>query len=204
VSPLEFIPVAEDNGFILELGRFVLEQACTAAAAWQEGPALQVSVNLSARQILADDIVALVGDTLCRTGLSPDKLCLEITESQLMEDPDRARTVLSGLRALGVSLAMDDFGTGYSSLAYLKRFPVGTLKVDRSFVAGVADDADDAAIVAAVTALARALTLTTVAEGVETEEQAEALRRLGCDRAQGYLFARPAPLAEFLEGLPRG
>jgi diguanylate cyclase (GGDEF)-like protein/PAS domain S-box-containing protein len=195
VPPLEFVPVAEENGFILELGRFVLETACAAAASWPALDGLQVSVNLSARQLLNDDIVAVVRDVLGRTGLPPGRLCLELTESQLMEDPDRAGAVLAELRRLGVGLAMDDFGTGYSSLAYLKRFPVDTLKIDRSFVSGLAEDADDAAIVTAVLALARALGLRTVAEGVETEEQARALRRLGCGHAQGYLFGRPALLS---------
>jgi EAL domain-containing protein (putative c-di-GMP-specific phosphodiesterase class I) len=154
-------------------------------------------VNLSARQIAQPNIVDLVIAAMDEGGVEPSALCLEITETALMDDPDASLTVLSDLRALGVQLAIDDFGTGYSSLAYLKRFPVDVLKIDRSFVDGLGDDPEDTAIVTAIISMSRALGVDVVAEGVETRRQLEELRRLGCDRAQGYLFSRAAPPEEF-------
>ncbi|WP_217913477.1 putative bifunctional diguanylate cyclase/phosphodiesterase [Miltoncostaea marina] len=197
VMPGDFIPLAEDTGLITELGAIVLESACRQARAWGAGAArpVSVSVNLSGRELGAPGFVRSVADTLDATGLDPALLCLEITESMLMVDLQATLGALADLRALGVRLAVDDFGTGYSALAYLKTFPVHELKIDRSFVAGLERDPRDAAIVGTILALAEALGLSVVAEGVETEAQERRLRELGCRLAQGHRFARPA-LAE--------
>jgi EAL domain-containing protein (putative c-di-GMP-specific phosphodiesterase class I) len=205
VSPVEFIRIAEETGLIVRLGARVLELACVQTAAWRaehlDLAALQVAVNLSARQLSDPGLQATVQDVLLRSGLPADALWLEITESMLMDDPDGAIRVLQGLRELGVHLSIDDFGTGYSSLSYLRRFPVEELKIDRSFVVAMASDADDAAIVASVTALAHTLGLTVVAEGIETQAQLDSVRALGIDIAQGYLFSRPAVAADVLPAL---
>ena len=193
-----FIELAEDSGLILELGEWVLTEACRQAGIWQrERPdfPLTIRVNLSARQIAQPDLVDQVVSALSGAGIDASALCLEITETALMSDPAAGLKVLQDLRSLGVELAIDDFGTGYSSLSYLKRFPVDVLKIDRSFVDGLGDDPDDTAIVTAIISLGRALGLRLVAEGVETRRQLDELRRLGCDRAQGYMFARPRPAA---------
>ncbi len=207
VSPVEFIRVAEESGLIVRLGARVLELACVQTALWRathsELVALRVAVNLSARQLADPDLVATVEDVLARTGLPPDALWLEITESMLMADADGAIRVLQALREVGVHLSIDDFGTGYSSLSYLRRFPVEELKIDRSFVVAMAGSADDAAIVASVTALAHTLGLEVVAEGIETVEQLESVRALGIDVAQGYLFSRPASASDVLPALLR-
>jgi len=155
-----------------------------------------IRVNLSARQIAQPDLVNLVVEALAKGGIESSSLCLEITETALMADPAAGLKVLQDLRSLGVELAIDDFGTGYSSLSYLKRFPVDVLKIDRSFVDGLGDDPEDTAIVTAIISLGRALGLRVVAEGVETERQLAELRRLGCDRAQGFMFARPGPAGQ--------
>jgi EAL domain-containing protein (putative c-di-GMP-specific phosphodiesterase class I) len=160
-------------------------------------------VNLSARQIAQPDLVQIVVDALDQGGLDAPSLCLEITETALMDDPDAALRVLSDLRALGVTLAIDDFGTGYSSLAYLKRFPVDILKIDRSFVDGVGDDPEDTAIVTAIISMSRALGLRVVAEGVETQQQADELRWLGAEAAQGYLFSRACAPESFWSSVAR-
>jgi EAL domain-containing protein (putative c-di-GMP-specific phosphodiesterase class I) len=152
-----------------------------------------VSVNLSGRQIMHPDIVGTVQDALTRSGLPPHALCLEITESVLLDDVELSTSVLASLKSLGVQIGLDDFGTGYSSLTYLRRFPVDVLKIDRSFVEGVGDSHEDRAIVAAVTDLARALGMTTVGEGVETDAQARELQALGCDAAQGFLWSKAVP-----------
>jgi diguanylate cyclase (GGDEF)-like protein len=193
VPPSAFIPLAEETGLIIPLGRWVLQEACRQAAAWAGGPAAGVvmSVNLSARQFQDPDLVADVASALAQRQLDPGRLRLEITETVVMRDVDEAVRTLSALKAMGVHLAIDDFGTGYSSLAYLKRFPVDTLKIDRSFVAGLAADGNDAAIVRSVTALARSLGLAVTGEGIETPAQQAQLRSLGCDRGQGFLYARP-------------
>jgi EAL domain-containing protein (putative c-di-GMP-specific phosphodiesterase class I) len=183
------------------LGAWVLGQACAQMAAWRRslGPGaegLHVAVNLSARQLSDPELVKTVAAALEGSGLDPSGLYLEITESVLMDDAEAARGTLEALRGLGVRLAVDDFGTGYSSLAYLRRFPVNVLKIDRSFVAGIGTDVDDETIVALVVGLAHSLKLEVVAEGVETKEQLECLRSLGCDVVQGYLLARPLPPEE--------
>jgi diguanylate cyclase (GGDEF)-like protein len=207
VSPAEFVPVAEGSNLILEVGRWVLETAAAQSGAWRAryGDATpSVAVNISARQFAQDDFVDLVGELLGRAGAAPGDLCLEITESVLMEDVDRTLVTLTRLKALGVLLAVDDFGTGYSSLSYLRRFPVDVLKVDQSFVSGLGHDPEDSAIVQAVVHMGRALRLTTVAEGVETGHHVIELRELDCDLAQGYHFARPRPADAVTEVLDLG
>jgi diguanylate cyclase (GGDEF)-like protein/PAS domain S-box-containing protein len=195
VPPNEFIPVAEQSGLIVPIGEFVLEQACLDAKRWREtlpnARSLIMAVNLSARQLAEPNLVEYVGQLLERTGLPPAALCLEITESVVMNDVEESIRLLHGLKELGVKLAVDDFGTGYSSLAYLSRFPVDILKIDRSFVKGLASGGDSRPIVESVVSLASALRMITVAEGVEDEDQAGILRQLGCTLAQGFLFARP-------------
>ncbi len=201
ISPGEFIPIAEESGTILAMGEFVLREACAAAARWRraapgdgdgdgdgDGPA--VAVNISLRQIRQPDLPDTIARILRETGLTPSALHLEITESVLMEETETSMRCLHALKSLGVSLVLDDFGTGYSSLAYVKRFPIDVLKIDRSFVADLECDDKDATIVEAIICMARGLRLTVVAEGVETATQAAALGDLGCDRAQGWLYAR--------------
>jgi diguanylate cyclase (GGDEF)-like protein/PAS domain S-box-containing protein len=196
VSPAEFVPLAEETGLVVPLGAWVLEHAAACAARWQQEQAgFTVAINLSARQ-LGPDLAEQVAGVIRRTGVSPSNICFEITESVLMEDADAVSRVIEQLRALGVSFAIDDFGTGYSSLGYLKRFAVDTVKIDRAFVHGLAEDPGDRAIVSAVVGLAHALHLNVVAEGVETEGQLTALVALGCDEAQGYFFAPPQPAAD--------
>jgi diguanylate cyclase (GGDEF)-like protein len=198
VPPLAFIPMAEETGLIVPLGRWVLEAACRQAAIWNAThtgkgtPPLFVSVNLSARQFTQTDLVEDVRQTLARTGLGADALELEITESVLMDQSEAGIRALRDLRGLGVRLVLDDFGTGYSSLSYLKHLPLDTIKIDRTFVAGIEETADRS-IVDAVIALAHGLGIGVVAEGIETDEQADRLRELGCDLGQGYLFSRPVP-----------
>ncbi len=196
VPPLAFIPLAEETGLILPLGRWVLETACRQASRWHDarpnGPRLQMSVNLSARQFAQPDLVDQIESILAETGLDPTTLELEITESVVMDQSEVAIRTLGRLRDMGVRLVLDDFGTGYSSLSYLKHLPLDTIKIDRTFVAGLESDVDRA-IVDAVIALAHGLHISVVAEGIETEGQFEALREMGCDIGQGYLFARPLP-----------
>ena len=208
VSPYRFIPVAEESGLIIPIGAWVLEQACHQLRDWnlrgREGPQGSVDVNLSARQIDDPRIVQTVEEILSRTGLPPEYLTLEITESALMEDAASALGVLRALKEIGVLLAIDDFGTGYSSLSYLQRFPLDVLKVDRLFVEALGVNAEGEEIVSAVINLAHALGLKVVAEGVETSEQLRILRSLECDLAQGFLFSKPLPAAEIVTafGLP--
>ncbi len=200
ISPARFIPVAEDTGLIVPLGAFVLREACRQAARWrnQFGESMRMGVNLSARQFSSgEDLIDLVRDALAESGLPPDQLELEITESMLMERPDEATALLGRLSELGVRLAIDDFGTGYSSLSYLKRFAIDRLKVDQSFIQDLSDDPNDAAIVEAVISLARSLKLEVIAEGVETREHLDQLRAWGCFDVQGFLFSKPLPAAEF-------
>jgi diguanylate cyclase (GGDEF)-like protein/PAS domain S-box-containing protein len=205
VSPVEFIPVAEETGLIVPLGAWVLREACREAAQLRTfGWPIKISVNLSTRQLAHPGLVRLVADTLEEMNLEPTSLCLEITETVLMQDADRAVVLLEELKALGVTLSLDDFGTGYSSLSYLRRFPVDVVKVDRSFVDGLVDRPGDASIVSAVRDVTRSLGLGVVAEGIETPEQLERLRALGYERGQGYLFARPGPAAGLHELLRTG
>ncbi|MCI3948416.1 MAG: hypothetical protein K0R11_350 [Acidimicrobiales bacterium] len=202
VPPAEFIPLAEESGLITELGQWVLEEGCRQAGGWARnlGPdrPLEVALNLSTRQLAEQGLAKRVGALIDRNGLRPGgvALCLEITESFLLEDPVATGTALDELRTLGVRLSIDDFGTGYSSLAYLRRFPLDALKIDRAFVSGLGVDPDSRAIASAIIELAHALGLDVVAEGVEEEVQLDVLVELGCDRAQGYLFSRPVPAPE--------
>ena len=194
VGPDEFIHLAEETGLIVPIGAWVLEQACRQLVQWQRTePSMSVAVNLSVRQMLAPDIAGLIEDVLTRTGVRPADLCLELTESVLMDDVDYFGRTLASLKALGVDLAIDDFGTGFSSLSYLKRFPVDAVKVDRAFVDGLGTDPHDSALVAAIIAMAGALGLEVTAEGVETQDQLANLKRLQCRRAQGFYPARPMP-----------
>ncbi|MGQ0594609.1 MAG: sensor domain-containing protein [Gammaproteobacteria bacterium] len=195
VPPGEFIPLAENMGYIGAIGEWVLREACTEALRWP--PALRVSVNVSARQLTQPDFTATVREILEETGLPPGRLEIEITESALMSDPARAIATLEELQQLGIQIAMDDFGTGYSSLGQLKRLPLQRLKIDKSFVQDVPDDPNEVVIVEAILGLARQLKRSVVAEGVETESQLEFLRKRGCDEAQGYWIAKPIPAAEF-------
>jgi diguanylate cyclase (GGDEF)-like protein len=195
VSPAEFIPIAEESGLIVEVGKWVLERACLDAVALyrQTGTWLSMAVNVSARQVRDKDFIGIVERTLLATNMPPERLELELTESMLMEDMDGAIDFMHKVRALGVRLSIDDFGTGYSSLAYLQTFPINHLKIDRSFVRLL--PTSGTTIAGAVIALAHGFNLTVVAEGVEEPEQFDWLRQAGCDYVQGYLFARPLPLA---------
>lgn len=194
IAPARFIPVAEASGLIVDIGRWVLRQACRQAAAWQAAgmTPLRMAVNLSARQFRDSNVVGDVRDVLDETGLAPGLLELEITEGTLMESTVDSIQVLDSLRQLGVQIAVDDFGTGYSSLAYLKRFPIDALKIDRGFIADMDSQGDGFALVHAIVGLGQTLGLRTVAEGVEQTRQYQGLQQLGCDEAQGFLFARPA------------
>jgi diguanylate cyclase (GGDEF)-like protein/PAS domain S-box-containing protein len=193
VSPAEFIPLAEETGLIVPIGEWVLRTACAQAVSWRKAglPAVKISVNLSVRQFREDNLVELIKDILEDTGLESNLLELEITESAIMHDPDAVKDKLHQLKALGVGLAVDDFGTGYSSLAYIKRFPVDSLKIDRSFVQDIIREPGDAAIAQAIISLSHSLGIKVVAEGVETREQLAFLRMRGCDVVQGYYFSRP-------------
>lgn len=201
VPPDQFIPLLEETGLIVPVGRWVLETACLQALGWQdEGLDIpSVSVNLSARQLQSDTLIADVANALSHSGLRPACLDLEITESMLMQNADSAVHLLNSLKATGVTLSLDDFGTGYSSLAYLKRFPLDAVKVDRSFVQDIAADSDDASITRAVITMAHHLKLKVVAEGVETSEQLSLLISHQCDIIQGYFFSRPLPAAGMVE-----
>ncbi len=202
ISPTEFIPVAEESGLILHLGRWAMDKAAQTLAAWDRevGTALPVyvGVNLSAIQVARDNIAGVVESALRSAGLGGDRLTLELTESSIVQDPLRAQRVFEALKALDATVAMDDFGTGYSSLAYLQRLPIDVLKIDRSFVTGMMRDADSVAIVRAVLSLADALGMKTTAEGIETVELATTLAALGCDSGQGYYFAKPLEAREAL------
>lgn len=198
IPPLRFIPVAEDTGLIAPLGEWVLEAACRQGRAWADaGHPLAMAVNLSSRQFRSADLLARVRAILERTGFPASRLELEITESTVMESGERALDILRDLKALGVRLLIDDFGTGYSSLAYLKRFPVSALKIDRSFVCDIAEDDNDRMIVATIVAMAHQLGLSVVAEGVENGGQFAFLKGLGCDACQGYLVGRPMAAEAF-------
>jgi EAL domain-containing protein (putative c-di-GMP-specific phosphodiesterase class I) len=198
VQPLEFIPLAEETGLIVQIGRWVLGEACAYAVELQnsfpseraEAP-FHMAVNLSARQLARPEIVDEVRDILAETGLAAPSLILEITESMVMQDMELAIERLNQLKQLGVLLAIDDFGTGYSSLNYVRRFPVDILKVDKSFIDEVADGGESSALTAAVIELAGILNLKPVAEGIERADQLERLMELKCDMGQGYFFARP-------------
>ncbi|BCM91089.1 putative signaling protein [Abditibacteriota bacterium] len=193
ISPGDFIPIAEATGLIVPLGEWVLRTACTQNKAWQDAglPPCVMAVNLSARQFCQPDLVEKVVSILKETGLSPEYLELEVTESMVMDDVESSIAVLQKLHSHGIELSLDDFGTGYSSLSYLKRFPLHALKIDRSFVRDLTEDANDAVITASIIALAKSLGLSVIAEGVETQEQSDYLQDHGCHKLQGFLFSRP-------------
>ena len=202
VPPGEFIPLAESTGLIVQVGEWVLEQACAQAAIWQRAgvPPFRLAVNVSAREFTAS-LPERVADTLARYQLDPSWLELEITESTLMHDFERVTGIMDHVNQLGVALSLDDFGTGYSSLSYLKRFPIDTLKIDRSFTTGIPVDGSDCAIAGTIISMARQLGLRVIAEGVETVEQLDFLREAGCDEVQGYLYSKPLPAFEFERSL---
>jgi diguanylate cyclase (GGDEF)-like protein/PAS domain S-box-containing protein len=210
VSPGVFIPLAEQTSLIFELGAFVLGEACAQAATWRDQGLLPdgfaVWVNVSGRQLAHGGVERVVRDALAQSGLQPDQLGLEVTETAIVQESpgDHARRELAALHELGVRIAIDDFGTGFSALGQLRNFPIDMLKIDRSFVQGVETDAKDAAIVANVIGLAHSLGVPAIAEGIESEGQCDSLRGIGCDLAQGFLFARPAPPEEVAELLDRG
>ncbi len=206
VPPGRFIPIAESLGLMHEVGRWVIDAACAQLRAWADAghAGFTVAVNVSAQQLQRPDVVDQVRDSLRRHGLAGDRLEVELTESSLMENVDEVRGRLAELKALGVRLSLDDFGTGYSSLSYLKQFSLDKLKIDRSFVTDLPEDADDAAIARTVIAMGHQLRMVVAAEGVETAAQADFLSGIGCDELQGYHFGRPVPASELTGVLPRG
>jgi EAL domain-containing protein (putative c-di-GMP-specific phosphodiesterase class I) len=195
VSPERFIGLAEESGLIVPIGDWVLRTACAQSVAWRAAglPPVSMSVNVSARQFEDKRLVERVADALRASGLPPEGLEVEVTESLIMRDLGRSVDKMRELKAMGVSLSIDDFGTGYSSLSALKSFPISRLKIDKSFVADLAERADDQAIALAVISLGHKLNLRVIAEGVETEQQRDFLRANDCDEMQGYLFSRPLP-----------
>jgi EAL domain-containing protein (putative c-di-GMP-specific phosphodiesterase class I) len=197
VSPATFIPVAEESGLIIQVGEWVLREACREAAGWQRP--LQIAVNLSPIQFRHGDLPGLVHSVLLETGLAATRLELEITEGVLVEDFDRGLSILRRLKSLGVRIAMDDFGTGYSSLSYLQSFPFDKIKIDQSFISNVKSNPQSAAIVRAVIGLAHGLDLPVLAEGVETIAQLDFLAAESCNEVQGYLMGRPYPIHEYSE-----
>ena len=201
VSPVEFIPSAEQSHLIVPMGASILTKACQACHDWQREVGLQgvrVAVNVSSVQFIDQDMKTLVSDTLLQTGLKPKLLELEITESAMLDDVCRVIDILSSLRELGIELALDDFGTGYSSLSYLKRLPIDRLKIDRAFVKDLLKQPEDRAILAMVCQLGQQLSLKVLAEGVEDKEQIQMLADAGCEEVQGFYYAKPMPLDEFI------
>jgi EAL domain-containing protein (putative c-di-GMP-specific phosphodiesterase class I) len=200
ISPLQFIPTAEESGLIGPMGDWILEEACSTAMTWPQP--LKVAINLSPVQFRSRDVLASVKTALEISGLPAKRLVLEITESVKLTD--EATATLKRLKALGVSIALDDFGTGYASMSYLSSFPFDKIKIDQSFVRGMLDSPDSRAIIKATIGLAKDLNMSTTAEGVETEEQLNALRLAGASQAQGYLIAKPMPreaIAAFIANL---
>lgn len=200
IPPAQFIPLAEQSGLIVPIGAWVLRTACDQAMLWQRGglAPIRVAVNLSPLQLKSEDLLTMIDSTLQATGLDPRLLELEITETAVMDDPEVAQERLEQISDRGIRIAMDDFGIGYSSMSLLKLFPVDTLKVDRSFIRDLVTDRDDRAIVVAIIAMAKAVGIRIVAEGVETEEQLAFLRKEGCDEVQGFLFSRPLPVEQLM------
>ncbi|NND61061.1 MAG: EAL domain-containing protein, partial [Gammaproteobacteria bacterium] len=197
ISPAEFVPLAEETGLIIPIGQWVLQEACDQARKWHDAGItnFKVAVNLSERQFRQNTLVLAVSQALAKSGLDPAALELELTEGTIMRNAEDTVFTLSELKAMGMHISVDDFGTGYSSLSYLKRFPIDVIKIDRSFVMDICEDADDAAITASIIAMARSLKRDVIAEGVETIAQAHALRDRGCNFMQGYLFSKPVNAA---------
>ena len=208
IPPSEFIPLAEDSGLIVEIGRWVIYEACRQASRWRmhrspDQEPVRIWVNLSARQLDDPQLVGYVEDAVARAGITTDEICLEITESALMGDTESATEKLDELRRLGISLGIDDFGTGYSQFEYLHRLPLDVLKIDRYFVSGLGTEADAGVIVSAIIDLAHALGLIVIAEGVETRDQLTVLEELGCDQALGFYFSEPRDAGAFDQALAR-
>src|ERR1700689_1241392 len=201
VAPMQFIPIAEETGLIIPIGRWVLKTVCLQSIVWRNQglPALSIAVNLSARQFLDEQLLTDVSSILAETGMDPHLLELELNEGLLIHDVENTMRILTGLKALGVRIAVDDFGTGYSSLALLQRFPLDTIKIDRSFMHDFVGTRKDTGLADAIIAMGKSLSLTVVAQGVETKEQADHLRLHACDELQGFYFKRPLPVAEFTE-----
>jgi diguanylate cyclase (GGDEF)-like protein len=199
ISPSQFIPLAEDTGLIVPIGKWVLQTACAQSVAWLKAglPPVCLAVNLSARQFADENLLRDIEQSLHDSGMAPELLELELTESMVMQDHERAIKILSELKKIGVRLAIDDFGVGYSSLAQIKNFPIDTLKVDRSFIRDLPDNSEDCAITQAIIAMAKTLSLTVVAEGVETQAQEDFLRGIACDETQGFYFSRPVASDQF-------
>ena len=193
VAPGRFISILEETGQVVEVGAWALRVACEQHVAWRKAglPPVRIAVNLSARQLREMSFVSLVRDILDETGVEPEGIEIEITESMLMSDSQRAVVTLQALSGMGLHIAMDDFGTGYSSLSYLKKFPVDTIKIDRSFVADITTSPDDAEIIRTIITMGQTLNRGVVAEGVETKEQYDLLTSFGCDHIQGYYVSRP-------------
>ena len=203
VPPDQFIPVAEETGLIVPIGQWVFRTACAEAQRWREefGRSIRIGVNVSGHQIREPGMLDMVRDAIRETGVDPNQVELELTESTIMQDDELTVHTLRELREMGIGLALDDFGTGYSSLSYLRRFTIDRVKIDRSFVSELPDNADDAALASAIIAMAHGLRLRVVAEGVETPRQALFLRQRGCEELQGYLFGRPCPAEDFVDRL---
>ncbi|MCB5206905.1 bifunctional diguanylate cyclase/phosphodiesterase [Methylovorus mays] len=203
LSPMQFIPLAEETGLIIDIGAWIMRESCRQAVEWQQltGQNVRVAVNLSARQFRDETLRQTIADALAESGLTPDCLELEITESMIMHNAERAREVLQHFHDLGAHVLIDDFGTGYSSFGYLKHFPIDSLKIDRSFVRDIPDDVDDMAITQAIIAMAHSLQIKVVAEGVETQEQLAFLKKQGCDQIQGFLFSEPLHSHDFVRML---
>jgi EAL domain-containing protein (putative c-di-GMP-specific phosphodiesterase class I) len=193
------VQIAEENGFITQIGAWVLERACRDRGTWlRQHPAtpLDLAVNVSARQVMGPGFAGTVAGVLDMTGMDPAALMLELTEGVFVDDPARAMTVLADLKGLGLRLALDDFGTGYSSLSYLREFPVDIVKIDQGFIADIGREPTATAIIDAVTKLAHVIGLSVTAEGIETQTQREEITAIGCENAQGFLYARPMPSHE--------
>jgi EAL domain-containing protein (putative c-di-GMP-specific phosphodiesterase class I) len=205
VNPDKFIHLAEETGIIVPIGEWVLRTACKQAKKWHDMgyKGLYVAVNLSTRQFREKNLSETIERILDETGLSPNYLKLEVTESGIMEDPEAAIAKMNRLRSKGIRFSIDDFGTGYSSLSYMKRFPIDTLKIDRSFIAESATNRDDREIIKTIISMARNLSIETVAEGVENKDQQDFLSRQGCRMMQGYYFGRPMPARELEDVLRR-
>jgi EAL domain-containing protein (putative c-di-GMP-specific phosphodiesterase class I) len=191
VQPNDFIPLLEETGLVLEVGRWVLEQACRQGARWREEREVGMAVNVSGRQLDTDDFVTHVREALAGSGLNPHALTLEITETTLMRNVEATAARLATLKALGVRIAVDDFGTGYSSLAHLQRFPVDALKIDRSFISRLTHNVEGESVIHTLVQLGKALSIETLAEGIEQEQELSMLQAENCDSGQGFLFARP-------------
>jgi EAL domain-containing protein (putative c-di-GMP-specific phosphodiesterase class I) len=206
IPPADFIPLAEETGLIIPIGKQVLEMACEQNKKWQdEGhPPLKVAVNLSTKQFLQHNLVGMVSDILQKTRLDSQCLELEITESSIMEETEYAVDVLNQFCMMGIEISIDDFGTGYSSLSYLKKFPINSLKIDQSFIQDLPHDHDNSSIVLAILSMANSLHLDVIAEGIETDDQMQFLLKHGCQQGQGYLYSHPLPVkdaTQFLKNL---